>query len=59
MTMYRVVALGIEFAPCHTEEFARLCAKGFQSASVVKLERFLQPVFTIQHEWNLLKLLRA
>lgn len=57
--MYQVIVGDIKFAACHTRKFAEICAKQFFSAKVVKTPFFIQPAYTLQHEWNLLKLLGA
>lgn len=55
--MWQIVVCGICFAPCHTKKFAELCAKQFISAKIERTPFFIQPTFTLQHEWKLTKLI--
>lgn len=57
--MYRLsYGQGFYSSPYHLKELAEIDAKSF-NARVEKTPFFMQPTFTMLHEWNLLKLIKA
>lgn len=57
--MYRIYfAPGFYSAPYHFKELAEMAAKQIPFARVEKTPYFMQPTFTVLHEYNLLKLIK-
>ena len=58
--MYRInFGDGFFSSPCHTKEFAEMSLKGcYPCGKVERTPFFMQPTFTLQHEWNLIKLIK-